>query len=110
MIELVLARNSCWDGLRAFKARGRIEVSALLAGMKFETALGTSSDRIRKRIQQRATLSATGYVMRARHLQRARPEGFFLGRPISGLPRTITLPLAFLAATTVVAGLTVFLF
>jgi hypothetical protein len=109
LIDLVFAGNSCGDGLSAFKAGGGIEVRALLAGMKFETALGTLSDWIRKRIQQRAALSTACDVVRARHLQRARPEGFFLGRPVGGLSRTIAVLSAFLAATTVVAGLTVFL-
>jgi hypothetical protein len=109
VVLLILAGNSCRDGLRAFKARRGIEIRALLAGMKFKSALGTLSDRIRKRVQQRAALSTARDVVRAWHLQGAGPESFFLGGAIGGVARAITLLSALLAATTVIAGLTVFL-
>ena len=78
-------------------ARG-IEVRALAAGMEFEAALRTFSDGFCHRSQQSAALRATRNRVRARHLQGARAEGFFLDGPFSGLLLALFVSAAVLIA------------
>ena len=80
LIALVFTGNPLRDGLGAFEPARSIEISALPAGMQFEAALRTFSDRLRYRRQQGSALRAARNRMRARHLQCARAKSFFLDR------------------------------
>ncbi len=57
-------------------------MGALFTGMKFEGALGTLTNRVTDGLQQRSTLRAARNGPRTGHLNGARPECFFLDRPL----------------------------
>jgi hypothetical protein len=99
IVALVLAGNSFGDGLRTFKTARGIEVRTLLAGMEFESALGTLANRFTERFKQRSTLRTSRHGPRPRHLNCARAEGVFLDWPAQSL-RVVSL-LAGLAAVLV---------
>src|SRR5581483_3667843 len=68
--------------LHAFESPGRVEVSALLTGVQFETAFRALSKRFGKPRQQCSTLCATGDRVSARHMYRTWAEGIFARGPL----------------------------
>src|SRR5882672_5190635 len=53
---------------------------ALLAGVEVETTLGTLSNRLGNRLQQRPALRTAGDRARSRHVDRPRAKGIVLAR------------------------------
>ena len=76
IVPLILSRNPLGDGLHAFKSRGGIEISALLAAMQFESAMRALALRVETRLQHRAAIRASRARDRADHARRARPDLF----------------------------------
>jgi hypothetical protein len=106
VVATVFRGDTLWNGLIALKAAGWIEVFALLAGVKFESAFCTWSEGLGIRLQDGSALSAAGHRAGPGHVQRARPVGIVvvLARG-SGLRFG---PLLRLATGILIAVLTVF--
>ena len=56
IVTLVLAGDAFRNRLHAFKPRGRIKISALLAGVQLESALRALAFRIESRLQNGAAI------------------------------------------------------
>jgi hypothetical protein len=75
LIARILSQDARGDWLSAFKANGRIEKGALLAGVKVRFALGTLTVELNLEGHDRAAQSAAKHLMKAGH----RPGTEFLG-------------------------------
>ena len=81
-IACIFFRNSIGHWLHAFEAPGWIEIRTLLAGVKFEAAFRTLAQRLGKRGQQVAALSAARNTMRSRHVHGTWPESVLTDRAL----------------------------
>ena len=85
IVLLILAGNAFGNRLHAFKSRGRIEIRALFAGVKLETAFRAFAFRIESRLQNGAAIGTSRASDRADHSRRPRPD-LFLSRMAFGRP------------------------
>ena len=76
IVYLVFPRNPFGNGLHAFKSRGGVKVSALLAAMQLETAARALPFRIETRLQHGAAIGTARACNRADHARCSRPDLF----------------------------------
>src|SRR3977135_2288692 len=79
IVALVLAGDAFRNRLHAFKPRGRIKISALLAGVQLESALRALSFRIESRLQNGAAIGTSRASDRADHARCSRSDLFLTG-------------------------------
>jgi len=85
IVPLIFAGNAFGNGLHAFKARGRIKVRTLFAGVELETAFRALPLGIESLLQNRAAIRTTRARDGAHHSRRPRPN-LFLSRMAFGRP------------------------
>ena len=79
IVALILAGDAFRNWLHAFKPRGRIKISALLAGVQLESALRALAFRIESRLQNGATIGTSCASDRAHHARCPRSDLFLTG-------------------------------
>jgi hypothetical protein len=85
IVPLILAGNAFENRLHAFKSRGRVEVRALFAGVKLESAFRAFAFRIETLLQNSSAIGTSRARDGADHARRPRSD-LFLSRMAFGRP------------------------
>jgi hypothetical protein len=85
IVALILAGNTFENRLHAFKSRRRVEVRALFAGVKLESAFRAFAFGIETLLQDSAAIGTSRARDGANHTRRPRPD-LFLSRMAFGRP------------------------
>jgi hypothetical protein len=80
VVAFIFTSDALGNGLAALESAGSIEIRALPAGVKFETALRALAGWLSSLRQQSAALGAARNRVGSRHVYRARPKGIFFDR------------------------------